>query len=277
MWMLKKLLGLRFSMHVSSHPLVVLFRNGRGRITSPVAHLLISPLSAQFIVSYPRSGSTWMRTMLVNVLDPNSKSDPAVFNRVIPGCTLTRLWDVYHAPSPRILSTHSTYRRNIKRAVYIARNGRDSILSLFRYTTVRVGLNMEFSKWFALYMKGCYGPRWDQHVVSWLTKGRKKLGKDMLVVRYEDCCAHPHDVLSNVCDFLGVRHTQSDIQRAIELSSIKNMRKWERKYVGEIKDENASFYRGKKINDEWNNLLTEEQRNKFLTVSGEALRLGGYI
>jgi hypothetical protein len=215
--------------------------------------------------------------MLVNILDPNSKSDPAVFNRVIPGCTLTRLWHLYRAPTPRILSTHSTYRNNIKRAVYIIRNGQDSMLSLFRYTTIRVGLDMEFNKWFVLYMKGFYGPRWDQHVTSWFYKGHSKLGKNMLIVRYEDCCANPHYVLNKVCDFLGVVYTPSDLHRAVELSSIDNMRKWERKYVGEIKDENASFYRGKKINDEWNNLLTEEQRNKCLSVFSEALRLGGYI
>ena len=147
------------------------------------------------------------------------------------------------------------------------------MLSLYRYTTVRVGIDMEFDTWFPFYLRGWYGPRWDQHVESWIGVGREKLKDDMLVIRYEDCCANPHDTLGKVCDFLGVAYTPGDAQRAVELSSIGNMKKWERKYVGEINDENASFYRGKMRNDEWASLLSEEQRSEFMRVSGEALHL----
>jgi LPS sulfotransferase NodH len=260
----------------SDNGIVFNLKNNRGRITSPLAHFIVSPLKRQFIASYPRSGSTWLRTMLTNVIDPSANSNPDIFNRMIPGTTLTRLWLAYRAPDPHILSTHSVYRRGIKRVVYVLRDGRDSMLSLYRYTTVRIGIRMGFNQWFSFYMKGWYGPRWDQHVESWLTRGCERLGRDMLIVRYEDCCADPHGELKKVCDFFGIEFALADIERAVKLSSVDNMKKWERKLLGEIKSDNASFYRGKKQADEWLSLLNDEQRNKFMRISKNAMRLGGY-
>lgn len=264
-------------MNWSNNPLIINAKHNRTRITSPLAHFLVSPLKGKFIASYPRSGSTWMRTMLTNVIVPDANSNPEIFNRVIPGTTLTRLWLAYNAPSPYILSTHSVYRNSIKRVVYILRDGRDSMLSMYRYTTVRVGWDITFDKWFTFYMKGYYAQRWDQHVISWLGKGHEKLKENMLVVRYEDCCADPHAELEKACEFFRIKFTSGDIDRAVELSSIDKMKKWERKLLGPINDENASFYRGNRKNDEWETLMSEKQRNQFLRSSSDALGLGGYV
>lgn len=264
-------------MRVTNNPLVVFFRDGRGRVTAPLAHLLISPLNVQFVAAYPRSGSTWMRTMLVNIIDPDSESNPDVYNRIIPGVSLTRLLKVYTTPLPRIISTHSVYRPGIKRAVYILRDGRDSMLSMFRYMTARGGVDMKFDIWFEFYMQGKFGQRWDKNVVSWLTKGREKLKEDLLVLRYEDCCADPHAELSKACEFLGIDFSSKDVDRAVDLSILGKSREWERRLDGEPKNEDASFYRGKTTNNEWISLLNKEQRSEFLRVSNKALRLGGYI
>lgn len=261
----------------SQDALLINIKHNRGRITSPLAHILVYPLKSSFIASYPRSGSTWLRTMLTNVMDPNAHSNPNIFNRMIPGTTLARLWLAYHAPVPHILSTHSVYRRNIKRVVYVLRDGRDSMLSLYRYTTIRDGVKMDFNQWFSCYIKGWYGPRWDQHVESWLSKGRNRLRENILIIRYEDCCIDPHNVLSKVCNYLGIKFKLSDINRAVELSSIHNMKCWERKLNGRINDENASFYRGRKIALEWMSMLNDRQRDEFMRISKYSLRLGGYI
>jgi len=215
--------------------------------------------------------------MITNVIDENANSNPDVFNRMIPGTTLTRLWLAYHTPKPHLLSTHSIYRRNIKRVVYVLRDGRDSVLSLFRYTTIREGIDMDFSQWFSFYKKGWYGPRWDQHVESWLVRGRDRLGENMLIVPYEHLCADSHGNLKKVCDFLKINYEANDIDRAVKLSSLDNMRKWEQKILGPVTDENASFYRGKKKAPERMTLLNEQQRNEIMRLSEKALRLGDYI
>lgn len=248
--------------------------NGRIRITLPVAHYLIKPLKAQFIAAYPRSGSTWLRTMLVNILTPTADSNPDVFNRVIPGVSLTRVLTAYKAPQPRLLSTHSVYRPSIKRAVYLIRDGRNCITSLYRYSVIRRYVNISFSEWFDYYVKGVYGPRWDENIESWFDN--KILGDNLQVVRYEDFVSNTDRELEKVCKFLDIPYETQDLVHAIDASSIQKMRKWEHKTFGEVTDPKKSFYGGGKEND-WDDLLTKEEKKLFLKLSERALTLGGYI
>lgn len=260
---------------LKTHGAAVWLKHGRVRLTLPLTHFLISPLSAQFIAAYPRSGSTWLRTMLVNVLCPESNSDPELFNRIIPGASVTRVPRAYRAPEPRIISTHSAYRRSIRRAVYLVRDGRDSVTSLFRYTTNRAGTKMDFGTWFSYYMKGYYGPRWDQNVVSWLVRGKEALGDRLLIVRFEDLRADPVGELGKVCSFLDIGYAEDRLVHAIEAASIDKMRKWEEHYKGRIKDSNASFYRGGNMG-QWRDMFTREQEREFMGKSKTALTLCGY-
>lgn len=253
-----------------------LIRYSKGGITTPLTHFLIAPLQAQFIAAYPRSGSTWLRTMIVNVLNPDAHSNPEIFNKTVPGSTLTRVLMAYNSPSPHILSTHSTYLSSIKRAVYLIRDGRHTITSFYRYTTTREGINLSFSKWLNYYMKGLYGPRWDTNVLSWLGRGCREMEENLLIERYEDFLIDPVRELKKVCEFLGISFSNDDLVSAVEDSSINQMRKWERKFYGKIKNPNASFYRGGQTN-EWEHLLTNEERDRFIQISNVALQLGGYI
>lgn len=254
----------------------ILVRYYKGRVTIPLAHYLLEPLQAQFIAAYPRSGSTWLRTMVVNVLYPDTHSNPEIFNKVIPGSTLTRVFTAYNSPTPHILSTHSKYLPTIKRAVYLIRDGRHSVTSFYRYTTSREGINLSFSKWLDYYSKGLFGPRWDQNTISWLNKGCQEMKENLLVEKYEDFLIDPISELGKVCNFLNISFTNEDLIRSVDASTINKMREWERKLGGEITDPNASFYRGGKTN-EWEHLLTEEDKERFMQISSAALQLGGYV
>lgn len=199
----------------STTPLAILGKHGRGRVTLPLAHLLISPLNAQFIAAYPRSGSTWLRTMLVSLLDKNSNSDPEVFNGIVAGTSIGRVGRIYAAQITRIISTHSNYRCTINRAVYLIRDGQDSVVSLFHYTPTREGITMDFKMWFTYYMRGYFGLRWDQNAVSWLNRGRKILGERILFIRHEDFRINTLGELAKVSNFLGINAAQGELACAI--------------------------------------------------------------
>lgn len=252
----------------------VMFEHGRSWVTGPVAHLLTSGVDADHIIAYPRSGSTWLRTMIVNVLEPSAQSNPDIFNKLIPGVTLSRLPLVWRRPRPNLLMSHAMYFGGRKKTVYVIRDGRDSVLSLFRYTTTRMGTEVSFSKWLDYYLRGYFGPRWDQHVRSWLTYGKARIGEDFLLVRYEDMRSDTSSVLERVCGHLGIATRDDRIENAVDMARVEVMRKWERKTFGEIKDANASFYRGG--NREWESIPSDEDKSKMLNVSGEALALAGY-
>lgn len=244
-------------------------------ITYPLAHALAGGTKSSFIVSFPRSGSTWLRTMLVNLLKAEAMGNPKHFNRLIPGVTLTRL-PLLWREKPMIRSTHALKSFRYKKVIYVLRDGRDSVMSFYRYTTTRNNREVSIDRWLQSYIKGFYGPRWDQHVRSWLDEAAiEGLLENLLIIRYEDMKLYPEKALLKACNFLDLQHTPEAINRAVNFSSIETMRRWERSEKGPIEEPNASFYRGG--NNEWNKIMSPSAKEKFLLTTGDTLRLVGYL
>jgi estrone sulfotransferase len=249
-----------------------------------LAHWLVPKRSGdQYLVSYPRSGNTWLRTMLVNVAVPDAHSNLDTILAVLPDVSLHGLSQVWRLTDPRILKTHSWYRPQIKRAVYLVRDGRDAVISYYHFLITRRGRSGEvpFSEFFEDYCEGRYGQRWHENVVSWLTCGRHALGEGLLVVRFEDMKADTVGVLGKVVDFLGVQGDIARLQRSVEDSRIENARQIEKSREAErdrprdLSNPNVSFYRSGKTN-QWREVFTEQQAEKFNHLSREGLELGGY-
>lgn len=254
----------------------VALERGRSWVTAPFAHWLVAPVAGPFLASWPRSGSTWLRTMLIHLMIDDYDSDPAVFNQFIPATTLRWILKTSGTNPLKLRSTHSTHCWPIREAVYLVRDPRDALPSFYRYSTTMIGRSIAPHEWVSLYLKGLYGPRWDQHVHSWLVKGDEVLGDQMLVTRYEDMKAHPVSELERVARFLGIPFEPQRAERAVEWSSPEYMRQWEARNVGPLSDPNASFYRGGVVN-EWESLFADRDREKIMRCSEDALHLAGYV
>src|SRR5579863_5796840 len=113
----------------------IFFRRLRHRITStsvrnPVVwwrHRGLAPADVM-LGSYPRSGSTWLRFVLYEILTGESSS----FDKVNAG--LRGIGDYQHGPGllpggGRFIGTHESYRPAYRRAVYLVRDVRDVALS----------------------------------------------------------------------------------------------------------------------------------------------------
>jgi hypothetical protein len=249
----------------------------RNNLSLPIAHALIGRRpDDQFLVSYPRSGSTWLRTILVNILVQYANSDPEIFNKIIPGVSITRVPQLRRNPSPRIVHSHTYYRSDIRRVVYSVRDGRDVLISFYHYLTTRKGRGQQFPQWFDDYCAGCYGHRWDENVVSWMGKGRQLLGDQMLVLRFEEMKSDPVSCITRVCSHLSLPSTPDIIERAIESASLEKARVIEKKRLGDTGSENASFYRGGHAG-QWSDYLTDSKLDRFMELSEQAMRLAQYI
>lgn len=248
----------------------------RRNISMPIDHALVGHRpSDQYILAFPRSGSTWLRTMVATILDPEKGFEPAVFNEIIPGVSLSSLRRVRALADPRLIFSHSTFRRSVARAVYVVRDGRDAIVSLYHYATIRAGQEMAFPEWFDLYSARHFGPRWDNHVESWLVRGKEHLGKELLIVRFEELKKEPVAGLEKIAGFLGLPHGQEMVSHAVDMARTEKAREREKKERGEIADPNASFYRGGKTG-QWQEYLTGPIYDRFMEMSATALRLAGY-
>ena len=93
-----------------------------------------------FLISYPKSGSTWLRFILANIiaLDINHKKrlrvDFSSVNQLIPALSLDALKngaDYKNIPDPRLMRSHRLYTPNFRNVIYLIRDGRDVITSYY--------------------------------------------------------------------------------------------------------------------------------------------------
>lgn len=235
----------------------------------------------QYIVAHPRSGSTWLRTILVNILAPDANSNPDVFNKKIPGVTFRRIWHLYRMSSPRILMSHTMYRNGLARVVYLIRDGRDALVSFYHYTITRRNLaeKVNFEEFFDTYLKGYYGYLWHRDVQSWLVQGRSMLDDNLKVIHFEQLKSNPIQTAIDVTSFLGISATRESIQSAVEKAEIENLRgielqRWRKAGLG-IPEKNQSFYRsGKPL--QWREYFSPSIEKKFHSAAAETMHLAGY-
>src|SRR5438128_1282186 len=127
-----------------------------------------------YLVSYPRSGNTWTRFLVGNLLQPD---EPATFSNIE-----TRVAEVYFNPDhklrrlarPRILKSHEAFHPKYPRVIYIVRDPRDVAVSFYHHNVkarnipdtypmddfVRRFLQAEFDPWWGT---------WADNVMSWIT------------------------------------------------------------------------------------------------------------
>jgi hypothetical protein len=251
-------------------------RRLRTFVSLELGHRLIRPLPDDaYLAAAVRSGSTWLRTMLVNARNPEARSDPDVFNRELPSITIRNARLVRDAPRPRLIMTHGTWRPAIRRAVYLVRDGRDSVVSRYHYYVTRRGRDESFASFYRDYCAGAYDLPWHVGVESWLGTAREVLGPELHVVRFETLKHDTVAVLGGVCEFLGLGVTPADVARAVDEASLENERRIEARRDGAYADPDRSFYRGGRAG-QWRELFSDEIRADFLRRSRRAMELAGY-
>src|SRR5438132_14130834 len=86
-----------------------------------------------FVVSYPKSGNTWTRFLIANLVYPEKRSDFSNINLVIPDPEALSKRTLAKLPRPRILKSHEYFDPRYKRIVYIVRDPRDVVLSQYYF------------------------------------------------------------------------------------------------------------------------------------------------
>ena len=182
-----------------------------------------------FVVSYPRSGNTWTRFLIANLLHPEEPVTFANIERVIPDATALSNRAMKRMPRPRIVKTHEYFEPRYRKAVYLVRDPRDVAVSLYQFRR-KSGL-IEDAYPIERYVSERFIPgdldvSWAEHVGSWLGARRKHPG--FLLVRYEDLQGDVSTELTKIGRFLGVDVTPERVATAIERSGAERMRKLEK-------------------------------------------------
>lgn len=190
-------------------------------------------MSITWLASYPKSGNTWMRFLLANIIAGGPPACSADVSRLIPD--IHRRGDMDRVHGDAFVKTH--FMRTDKhpliaetsRAVHVVRHPRDVLLSALNYRRMEgviEGLTDEqYAQAFIagsgdpLWAKLGYGS-WVQHAASW----SQSTAWPVLTVRYEDLKADTPGVLRRVLDFVGVDATDEAVGRAVAQSTFENLR-----------------------------------------------------
>jgi hypothetical protein len=256
---------------------LVLLRNPAGR------HLTVFPDDI-FLVTYPRSGSTWSCFLFGNLFHRNQSVDFANLDRLVP--QIDDHPDRVLRSLPRILKSHECFDPRYPRVVHIVRDPRDVAVSFYYYSLkVRVfpdGYPMDdFVDRFLVAKVVDWADRlgsWEDHTLSWL---RLRYGKkNYCLIRYEDLLADPTRELAKTAPLLRMDLTPDRIERAVHLSSASQMRsleqqQWDKWATTKGTRRDIPFVREAKSGG-WRKHLSEAAVSKIEQAWGATMQELGY-
>ena len=184
------------------------------------------------IVSYPRSGNTWTRFLIANLIYPHLDVDFTNIERLIPDTTLQSSRALKKIPRPRIVKTHEYFDPRYPKTIYIVRDPRDVALSYYdyhrrnRFIDDSVSLDDFVDRFVSGRLTLVEWGTWAENVASWVfARGNHP---SFLLLRYMDVKSNPEKELGRVAKFLNIDADTSRILTAIERSSAERMRKLEK-------------------------------------------------
>ena len=204
-----------------------------------------------WLASYPKSGNTWLRFLLANLLFGRVAATGDL-RKMIPdlhwgfdlGDFLGRDWI--------LVKTHSLFGPELalsertRKVIYIVRNPLDVLVSnlnysrLLRYDEAAAADETLAQKYADAFIAARGDPAWREtgygswveNVESWLSGGH---GCPVLTVRYEDLLTDTRAEMNRICAFLDVGYDSARIDAAIRDSSFESMRRLEDKETREKK------------------------------------------
>lgn len=227
-----------------------------------------------FLVSYPKSGNTWVRFILSNLLNDNPDKIVDFHTAVefVPEVGV-HLEQLNALQSPRIIKSHAPYVSEYPHVVYLVRDVRDVYVSYYHYLRKSSSPDQSFSEF--LRDETIWPCLWNDHVCSWVDR------ENVLVVRYEDLLQDTVEVVTQILIFWDKRSfSPEEIEQAVAASSFDEMKKLERERGRPFKSRKAAqsastFMRSGKRGD-WRNWFDEDDKRFLWQRAGSVMQRLGY-
>lgn len=226
------------------------------------------------LVSYPKSGNTWLRSLLACLI---SKKDLSLkeIEDVVPDIYKKRLnW--LNNKKPKIFKSHEVYHPNYKKVIYITRDPRDVAVSYFSYqkSVGQIKSDMSMDDYVDLYLSGLHSTYgcWSNHVASWYVSN----SKNVKIISYENLKENPFETLKSICKFLDLDAPADEIENVLNNNTLVKMKNKSDGWNEGIKHgDTKQFFRSGKKNG-YLKELTEEQITKINNKMSLSMKLLGY-
>jgi len=236
-----------------------------------------------FLTSYPRSGNTWTRFLVGNLVHP---SEPVTFlnvERLVPDMYKHSDRKLRALARPRILKSHECFDPRYKRIIYLVRDPRDVAVSNYHWEMKQRSMKESYpiEAFVERWMEPVYWARlgcWGDHVTSWLCTRQGR--EEFLLLRYEDMLADAEKEIAKVARVLGIDAQKERLARAVELSSADRMRRLEKDQGDRwVQTKNTrqdkKFVRSAAAGD-WRTILPSESVQKIESAWGDVMKNLGY-
>lgn len=196
-----------------------------------------------FIVSYPKSGNTWTRFLIANLVYKNEKITFANIENKVPDIYQNTNRALLKLTHPRIIKSHEYFDPRYRRVICIVRDPRDIVVSYYHYMIKVRAFDEKYpiSLFVERFLCGNLHPSlgvWGDNIGSWI--GARDGDKNFLLLRYEDMLLNTTEELKKIVNFLGTQVSDSDIQNAVVSSSFDNMSLLEKRYSKDWKPISSS-------------------------------------
>ncbi|NXL90418.1 ST3A1 sulfotransferase, partial [Alectura lathami] len=238
-----------------------------------------------FIATYPKSGTVWTQNILSLILHEghrNGTEDMETMDRIPWVEYNLKNMDYTSLPSPRVFATHLPYfltprdlRNKRGRVIYVSRNPKDVLVSYYHFSKFMNALEdvPDFNILMERFLAGkVVASSWFDHVSGWYNHADDF---NILFLTYEDMKKDLRSAVLKICDFIGKKLSEEEIESVVRQATFDNMRKDPRANYENLPDEIAtkgkgSFLRKGAVGD-WKNLMTVAQSERFDKVLQEKI------
>ena len=242
-----------------------------------------------FLASYPRSGNTWTRFLLGNLIYQES---PVTFSNIesrIPEIYFNHDRFLRQLPRPRMLKSHECFQPHYSRVIYIVRDPRDVAVSFYHHNVKARNIPDDYpmASFVPRFIAGEFDRKfgsWRDNVLSWTVL--RKDDPRFLMLRYEDMKSDTASALAKIvafldrCSFRKIDSNPEAVQRAIDLSSPERMRLLEKQEAGSwvlTKDtRNDKPFVRSATSGGWKSQLSPESVRAIESAWGDLMQSLGY-
>lgn len=269
-----------------------------------------------WLASYPKSGNTWMRAFLHNLLrDPNEAYD---INKITDFSTGDSTIEWYQSQNRRpwnewtnldvarmrrgaqlaicrwrkddtFVKTHNAsvhflgypmiHQDLTAGAIYIVRNPLDVCISLSHHYGCGIDKAID------ILGDPSIGTTTNEKIVyevhkTWsihVDSWTSQQRPGLAVLRYEDMLQEPMRAFSGLVKFLGIDAPKARLERAVERSSFRALREQEDKKGFKEKSPHAQKFFREGRSNQWRNVLSQSQVDKVASAHKEMMQRFGYL
>nr|XP_003215619.1 PREDICTED: amine sulfotransferase isoform X1 [Anolis carolinensis]XP_008118655.1 PREDICTED: amine sulfotransferase isoform X1 [Anolis carolinensis] len=238
-----------------------------------------------FLVTFPKSGTIWTQNILSLILHEghrNGTENMDLLDRVPWLEYNVRNVDYVNRPSPRLFATHLPYylapkALKIKRGkvIYVMRNPKDVLVSYYHFSKVSVKLEEveDFEIIMERFLAGkVVANSWLDHIEGWSTQ-RDNL--NILFLMYEEMKKNLRTSVLKICNFLGKRLTEEELDDVVDKASFDKMSADSRTNYSTTPPDVLDFSKGRFLRKgtigDWKNMMTVAQSERFDSVFKERM------